>query len=397
MLYTPGKTECAPADVDYSNERLELLKNHFQRLIDEKEIQCATYCLSRGGKIFAGGAIGKKSFRENDDSPALPDSIRRIASVTKLFTAVAIMKLVEDGLVRLDNLVADVLPQFATPPYDQINLFHLLTHTSGMHADSNCYPNKYQTGYWSLVDSAYKLHDPKKDSEFDWIAAALGTIGSGVCTKPGTEWAYNSFGYSLLGAIIEKLTGIHAHKYIEDKIAKPLKLKDTMFKIMPKTIDRYIISDERTEEFLQDFKAGTIKKEPLWDKIPSTGGGLQSTAYDMNRFGNMVIQGGTLDGVRIIGRKAAEKMTSRALFNIPNRCWGADEADRGYGIGFDMRDGPAFTFSPGTYSHEGAGACALYMDPKEELVAAWIVPFVGNEWYPKALFNVVNIIWSGLL
>ena len=397
MLFIPGKTDCAPADVDYNSERLEVLNNHFRRLIDEKEIQCVTYSLSRGGKVFAGGAIGKKSFRENDDSPALPDSIRGIASVTKLFTAVAIMKLVEDGIVRLDDLVADILPQFATPPYDKINLFHLLTHTSGMHSDPNCFPNKYQKSYWSLIDNAYKQHDPKKDGEFDWITAALGTIGSGVRTEPGTEWAYNTFGFALLGAIIERLTGLHAHKYIEEKIAKPLKLKDTMFKIMPKTIERHIITDEYTEKFLQDFKAGTIKKDPLWDMIPSTGGGLHSTAYDMNRFGNMLINDGTVDGVRIIGRKAVEKMTSRALHNIPDKCWGADKPDRGYGIGFDMRDGLEFTFSPGTFCHEGAGRCALYIDPKEKLVAAWIVPYVVNEWRPKPLFNAINIMWSGLL
>jgi len=66
-------------------------------------------------------------------------------------------------------------------------------------------------------------------------------------------------------------------------------------------------------------------------------------------------------------------------------------------VGFDMKMTPGLTYSPGTFFHEGAGACNLTIDPKEELVAAWIVPFKNNEWYPCQLFNVTNIIWSGLL
>jgi len=397
MMFTAGKTECTPADVDYNAGRLEVLKTHFQKLIDDKEIQCATYCLSRRGKIFAHGAIGKKSFREDDDSPALPDSVRWIASATKLFTAVAIMKLVEDGVIRLDSFVAEILPQFATPPYDKINLFHLLTHTSGMHADDNCYENKYQTNYWAMIDNAYKQHNTKKDGEFDWITAALGTIGTGLRTQPGTEWSYCSFGFTILGAVIDKLTGVNAHKYIENNIAKPLKLKDTSFKISQEKAKRYIVSNEETEKQIKEIINGKAKKELPWDDIPQTGGGLESTAYDMNRFGNMVLHGGTFDGVRIIGRKAVEKMTTLSLHNIPNNCWEAKDTDRKFGIGFDMRQGPAFTFSKGTYNHEGAGACALYIDPKEELVAAWIVPFTDDEWYHRAIFNAINIIWSGLL
>ena len=206
MLYTQGKTEVNPGEVGYNEQRLEVLNKHLQGLIDDGEIQCATYCISRKGKVFAHGAIGKKSFRTDDSTPVQPDSVRFIASITKTFTAVAIMKLVEDGVTRLDTPMGEILPQFNTPPYNSITLFHLLTHTSGMHADSNCFESKYQTNYWKLIEQAYKLHDSAKNGEFDWIAAALGTIGSGLRVKPDTEWAYSSFGFTILGAVIEKLT-----------------------------------------------------------------------------------------------------------------------------------------------------------------------------------------------
>jgi CubicO group peptidase (beta-lactamase class C family) len=397
MLYTQGKTDCRPDAVGYDEQRLDVLNRHLQRIIDDGEIQCATYCVSRKGRVFAHGAIGKKSFRKDDNTPVQPDSVRYIASITKTFTAVAIMQLVENGLMRLDQPVGEILPQFNTPPYNGVTPFQLLTHTSGMHADEGCFENKYQSNYWRLIDSAYRLCEPDKKNEFDWISAALGTIGSGFRVKPDTEWAYCSFGFVVLGAVIEKLTGVHAHKYIEDNICKPLGLKDTVFNLTVEMAKRYIVTDEELEKYVNDKINGTYTPQWIGEKlnIPSTGGGLDGTSYDLNRFGNMVLFGGTLNGARILGRKAVERMTA-IVSALPNYTWNAKEKERYYGIGFDMRNGPAFTFSPGTFMHEGSGACSLYIDPKEELVAAWIVPFAKEGWFSRALYNVQNIIWSGV-
>jgi len=397
MLYTQGKTDCKPSEVGFDEKRLDVLKNHLQRVIDDGEIQCATYCISRLGKVFAYGGIGKKSFRKDDDTPVQPDSVRYIASITKTFTAVAIMKLVEDGVTRLDVPVGEILPQFNTPPYNGVTLFQLLTHTSGMHADDGCFENKYQSNYWKLIEDAYKLCDTDKKNEFDWLAAALGTMGNGFRVKPDTEWAYCSFGFVILGAVIGKLTGIHAHKFIEDNICKPLGMKDTSFDVTVEMAKRYIVSDEDLEKYVNSTINGTYEPQWIGEKlnIPSTGGGLNSTVYDVNRFGNMMLSGGTLNGTRILGRKAVERMTTISSA-LPNYTWNAKEKERYYGIGFDMRNGPAFTFSQGTFMHEGSGACSLYVDPKEELVAAWIVPFAKEGWFSRALFNVQNIIWSGL-
>jgi len=398
MLYTQGTTDCKPSEVGFDEKRLDVLNNHLQRVIDDGEIQCATYCISRKGKIFAHGGIGKKLFRKDDDTPVQPDSTRYVASITKVFTAVAIMKLVEDGYTRLDIPVGEILPQFNTPPYNGVTLFQLLTHTSGMHADGGCFENKYQSNYWKLIDDAYKLCDTDKKKEFDWLTAALSTIGNGFRVKPDTEWAYCSFGFVVLGAVIEKLSGMSAGKFIEDNICKPLGMKDTSFDITADMAKRYIVSDEELEKYVNSVINGTY--EPNWIgeilKIPPTGGGLNSTVYDLSRFGNMTLFGGTLNGTRILGRKAMEKMTNIAS-SLPNYTWNAKEKERYYGVGFDMRNGPAFTFSDGTFMHEGSGACSLYIDPKEELVAAWIVPFAKEGWFSRALFSVQNIIWSGLI
>ncbi|MCL2577125.1 MAG: beta-lactamase family protein [Defluviitaleaceae bacterium] len=397
MMLTKGKTEITPAEAGYNEERLDALHKHFQRLINEKKIQCGIYCLSRKGKIFAHGAVGRKTFND-ENTPAQPDSVRYIASVTKAFTAVAIMKLVDDGLTRLDVPVGEILPQFNTPPLNQINLFHLLSHTSGLHADPGCYENKYQTSYYETIDLAYKNHDPKKDGEFDWIAAALGTIGSGMRMNSGLEWSYCSFGYMILGAVIEKLTGIHAHTYIEENICKPLGMNDTRFKITPEMAKRYVCNFEDQLEKVNNVLAGKEEEFSIWgDKIPKTGGGLISTAYDMTIFGNMALYGGTFNGTRIMGRKTMEKMTTALLRNTPNYTWFNNEKERLYGAGFDMRQGLMFTHSEGTFFHEGFGFCGMYIDPKEELVASWYTPFTDDGWYPEALMNVQSVIWSGLI
>jgi CubicO group peptidase (beta-lactamase class C family) len=397
MQYTQGRTECKPDEVNYEESRLQTLNKHLQGLIDDGELQCASYCISRYGKVFAHGAVGRQSYKTEDTTPLSPDSVNYVASITKVFTAVAVMKLVEDGLTRLDVPVGEILSQFNTPPFNGVTLFQLLTHTSGMYSDGGCFENEYQISYWDHIEAAFERRKPK-NGEFDWIAAALGTIGSGFRVKPDTEWAYCSFGYVILGAVIEKLAGINAQKYIEDNICKPLDMKDTSFEITADMAKRFIITSLRNdiEKRIDNALNGKTETHPLWDKIPDTAGGLNSTPYDLVRFGNMVLSGGTLDGARILGRKAAEKMTTFAIHNLPDYCWKANTPDRGYGVGFDMRNGPAFTHSPGTFMHEGWGYCSLYVDPKEQLTAAWFVPFAKEGWFPRAQYSVQNVIWSGL-
>ena len=396
MLYSQGKTDCAPSKIGYDESRIDVLNNHLQKLIDDGEIQCASYCASRKGEIFMHGAVGPRSYKKDDQTPLTPDCIHYVASITKVFAAVAIMKLVEDGMTRLDVPVGEILPQFNTPPFNTVTIFHLLTHTSGMHADPNCFDNKYQTSYWGHIEARYELHKPE-DGEFDWIAAALGTIGNGFRVKPDTEWAYCSFGFVIIGAVIEKLTGMSSSRYIEECILKPLHMNDSGFDVTPDMAKRFIISSEKMEQRLESIIEGSMKPHPLWDKIPRTGGGLNSTPYDLVRFGNMTINGGRLDGERVIGRKALEMMTRPAIHNKPDYCWGANTSDRVYGIGFDMRSNVGLTQSPGMFMHEGAGACSLYMDPNEDFVAAWIVPFAKEGWFPRAQFGVQNIIWSGII
>ncbi len=392
MQVVQGKTEWTPKEAGYDEARLDMLHRHFDRMMKENKIIGATYCLARHGKIFAHGAMGRKTYYTENAKPMQPDTVIRIASITKVFTTIAIMQLIEDGFLRLDDKIAQFLPQFQNPPFDQISVFHLITHTSGLCPEDEAFPNDYQKGWWYYINNA--IRDAKDGEHVDWIAAALAT---GMRTPPGVEWQYSTFGFIILGVLIEKITGKFANDYIMEKIVVPLQMKDTAFHITQDMAKRMLIKNEHWEKEIENILNGTQQphEKSAWDEVPDTGGGLFSTAADLTRLGNMMLQNGTFDGVRILGRKAVEKITTPQITDLIDHCWGSNEP-RMYGIGFDMRQGPAWVYSEGIYFHEGAGACDLIIDPKEDFVAAWFIPF-AQEWCPEPLFNATNVIWSGLL
>ena len=391
------KIECTPEETGYDSTRLVTLNNHFQRLVDEKLIHGASYCIAHKGKVIAAGSIGYGSAIDHNVKMC-DNAVFEIASITKIFTATAIMKLVEDGLIRLDTPVGEILPQMSAAPFDKITLMHLLTHSSGLYPDMGCFPEEFPKCQWQLIEEAASHLSKEELKDFDWVKASL---GGGLRVPVGSQWQYCTFGFCLLGEVISKVSGMFAHDYIEKNICQPLGMNDTSFTLSQDMAKRMYIDGENSEKFVKDVidgkRSGYDDVGTIWEKIPSTGGGLCSTAYDLVKYGNAMLYGGRFNGARILGRKAVDKMRTIQLHNVPDYCWGADTPDRLYGVGFDMRQGPAYTYSEGTYMHEGAGACSLDIDPKEELVAAWHVPFAIDDWSAIPLYNTQNVIWSGLI
>ncbi len=384
------ETEYTSLEVGYDPKRVETLTYFFEDLIKEKKILSANYCLARDGKVFANNAVGKLSYREEDTREIQPDTIQKIASITKLFTAVAIWQLVEDGKLRVNQKVGEIIEEFSFKPFNEITVAHLLSHTSGMHPDGGCFENKYHISQWDFI---------REDKANNWIAAALHT---GMRKNPGEEWAYCSFGYVILGEIISRVSGEFANDYIMNHVVKPCGLINTGFDYYKKDIiARTNIPHERREKLVNEILAGTYQDEQagtVWEKIPGTGGGIHSTAYDLCRFGIMLQQGGYIDGNRILGRKAIEKMTT--LYTQPHvkdYCWNAGGPYRQYGLGPDMRCNDASIYTQGSFFHEGAGGCCLIIDPTEKMVAAWFIPFINDVWCPEPLYNAAAVMWSGII
>lgn len=392
-----GKIDCKPSETGYDESRIDMLNKRFGEMIERKIIHGASYCISHKGKVIAHGALGRNNALNIED-PMKTDTVFGIASITKTFVATAIMQLVEDGYIRLSTCVGEIIPQFAKKPFHEITIWHLLTHTSGFYPDGRCFGEDDVKCAWDFVGEAAQKWDGK--SEFDWISPVL---AGGLYRPVGKEWMYFTFGFVILGEVISRVSGMDVHDYIMEKILKPLNMKDSGFYFTKETAKRAFSEDIEEKEMFEKIASGERNGREgdgsAWSMVPMTGGGMYATVYDLVRFGNAYWNNGRFDGARILGRKSVEKMSTVQLHNVPDNCWGANEPNRLYGIGFDIRRGLNFSYSDRTIMHEGSGASSLNIDLEEGLVAAWFVPFDegANGWSPEPLYNVQNIIWSGLI
>jgi CubicO group peptidase (beta-lactamase class C family) len=379
----------------YDWRRFDALVKHFERIIDKELVHGACWCIRHKGNVISNGAEGYGSWDHAKDMQ--PDTLFGIASITKPFTASAVMALAEDGLLRLDAPVAEYISEF---PFGDITLWHLLTHTSGLYPDSGTFPNEDMPDYYDAMMEAAK----RKGDDFKWVEEAF-SVGRRM--ESGKEWAYCSFGFVVLGEIITRLSGKKSADFITERIIKPAGLENTTFDLSPERAKKRYCGSERQKEHIDKIINGedltdNSEEGKIWsiirEKLPAGSGGLQSTVSDLAKFGEIFINYGRAEsGERILGRKAVEKMTTEQLFNIPDYCWFANGAFRRYGLGFDMRQSPAYTWSEGSFHHEGAGPSTLYIDRREGLVASWFAPWDKGDWCADPLWNTQNVIWSGLV
>jgi len=385
-------TELSPEEAGYRASSLNKLDLLLSGLVEANRLQCASYMLSRDGRSFAARAIGKLRHTEGSGDMGL-DSIRRIASITKLFTVVCVLRLMEEGKLYLNQPVGDWLPEFRQPAFEKVTLYHLLTHTSGLAPDPGYYTEPYPLGWWD-IEFAYDdfpgsapERTPEEETAFrksQWIKSILSSY---PVSEPGKIWRYSSAGFALLGEVISRVSGVHYEDYVHAAILEPLGMKRTFF----------TVPDELKEEVVvtNDWEISRLSRnDDRETSPPRAGGGLYSTLSDLNRFGAMLLTG-TLDGERIISRKSLELMR-RDQFpqGIPAFNWGADEQRHHFGLSCSLTT-PSDLHGPLTFSHEGAGRSMLLIDPAERFVAVVLVP-TAVDWVPESLHNVRNTIWSGL-
>ena len=384
-----GSVDYTAKEANYQGERLEVLDEHFRGMLEKEQVLCAGYAISRNGKMFANNALGDLSCMDRGGKPLLPTSTFAIASITKVFTAVAIMKLVEDGKLTLDQPVGDFLVEFKGQPLNRITVLHLLNHTSGLIPDDGTLHNDFYTRWDKFME---------QEDQSDWI---LAVAKQGVRANPGEEWGYCTIGYSLLGEIISRVSGEHAHDYIINHICKPCEMYDTTFDMQDINPDNCYIREPWMKEVFDELR--NEKKPEGWThwRRPNTGGGIWSTCEDLIKFGNMLVNNGMHKDTRVIGRKALEAMFRNTTEpTLKNFCWDANGAYKAYGVGIDIYtwQDKSQLITPGLVTHEGYGPSCLMIDPEEKFVAVWSAQFKNYEiWYPQALRNVASIMWSGII
>jgi CubicO group peptidase (beta-lactamase class C family) len=308
---TPPLPEAKPESLGLSTSRLQRMSDVFRREIDKGTMPGATVMVARGGQICWFDAVGKQDPAAS--APMTRDTIFRIFSMTKPIVSIGIMMLLEEGHLLLDDPLAKFIPEFAdqkvgvehnglldlVPLKRPITIQDLLRHTSGI-----TYEHTGNTLVQRLYQQA-RLRSRKIDNaEHAALVASLPLI-----CQPGAEWNY-SRSTDILGRIIELVSGKSLGAFLDERILAPLQMTETAFHANAENAGRL------ADPFATDPWSG--EKIQLFDMLEkpameSGGGGLVSTTMDYARFCQMLLNGGELDGARIIGRKTLDWMVSDHL------------------------------------------------------------------------------------
>lgn len=372
----------------FDPERLEVLHRTTKSFVEEGKHAGIITLLAQEGKIADLQTYGYRDLENK--LPMERDTICRIYSMSKIVTSVATLILFEEGKFNLDDPAERYLPELkgmrlfnaggsperATSPRP-ITIRHLLTHTSGLIYD------------FDENDPLGKIY---KEAEL-WSAKDLNEFMKKVGKLPLRHAPGDQFTYGIntdvLGALIERVSGKGFGEFLEERLFEPLGMKDTGFDVPADKTNRVAIT------YKQGPDGKLVEDAPIigtWTEegrgIESGGGGLFSTANDYFQFAQMLLNGGRLDGKRILGRKTVELMTANHLLSLPDQEEVAKRA-QGFGLGVEVQQDlgrGAQPGSPGAFGWYGAATTYVRIDPREEVVAiafAQHFPFNQHNFFGK--------------
>ncbi len=409
-----------PETIGLSASRLarvdEVMK---RRYVDSGRLPGLLTMVYRRGKLAHTGMSGHLD-RERG-KPMREDAIFRIYSMSKPITAVALMMLVEEGLIGLDDDVATHIPSWrnlgvyatgipsfvpggppgflTTPVKRPMKIVDLVTHTSGL---------TYGFMNRTSVDRAYrhaKLAEFNTEGGLDAMIEQLSNLP--LEFSPGTSWNY-SVSIDVMGYLVQQLSGMSFGEFLRTRLFEPLGMTDTAFWCPPEKIDRFASCYQPKEgggmKLQDDAGKSTYAAPP---SLESGGGGLVSTAHDYMRFCRMLLQGGSLDGEQILSPKTV------ALFSLNYLPENKDLADlappglfseAGYsGIGFSIGCGVTVdvvkTRLPGTVGEffwGGAASTAFWIDPKEELAVVFMTQVLGSDARLTLRRDLRSLVYSAM-
>src|SRR5579864_4899340 len=353
---TPPLPEAKPESLGLSPSRLQRMSDVFRREIDKGTMPGATVMVARGGQIGWFDAMGKQDPAAS--SPMARDSIFRIFSMTKPIVSIGVMMLLEEGHFLLDDPIAKFIPEFSdqkvgvendgkldlVPLRRPITIQDLLRHSSGI---------TYEHTGNGLVQQLYQQSKVRSRKITNAEHATL-VAGLPLICQPGAEWNY-SRSTDILGRLIEIVSGKSLGAFLNQRILAPLQMTETAFHTAVENAPRL------AEPFATDpWNGDKIQLFNMLEKpvMESGGGGLVSTTMDYARFAQMLLGGGTLEGVRIIGRKTLQLMASDHLGPLVKIQGTLTQPGHSFGLGFGVRtqDGIApFAGSPGQFFWSGMG------------------------------------------
>jgi CubicO group peptidase (beta-lactamase class C family) len=405
----------------FSKDRLERIGAFLQaKYVGPGRIPCAQIAVARHGETVYEAVLGSADVERK--VPLKSDAVFRIYSMTKPVTSVALMTLVEEGLIALDDPVAKHIPAWAnlgvyaagvgpyatTPPARPMQVVDLMRHTSGLTYDFQSRTN---------VDAAYrklKLGAAHGEHDLDGFIAELARLP--LEFSPGEAWNY-SVSTDVVGYLVQKVAGKPLGQVLKERIFDPLKMVDTGFFVRDDQKSRFTACYSASAEGAMNLQAKptgslTLNDDPVNSpfltppKLESGGGGLVSTAADYLRFANMLANGGELDGARILAPMTVRLMASnhlpggqdltqlsRSLFSE------STYAGIGFGLGFAVVFDPPKTLIPcseGEFYWGGAASTAFWVDPVEQISVVFMTQLMPSSSYPIRR-ELRTLVYSALM
>ncbi|MEC9242644.1 MAG: serine hydrolase domain-containing protein [Gemmatimonadota bacterium] len=371
-----------PEEVGLSSERLERIGEVFQDYVEEGRIAGAVGMVLRNGKLAYVDAWGMRDLGSGDVMEE--DDLFKICSMTKPVASVAVMTLYEEGHFFLSDPIGRYLPALANLrvanlaeasagqeiPTErarrQVTIHDLLRHTSGF-----TYGDLSNT----VVDAAYREREILYQPTLEDQVAALGEIP--LLYQPGTQWNY-SVSVDVLGRLVEVVSGQPFDVFLRERIFDPLGMADTGFRVPDSKSDRVAPTYGHSGPD-RALGPGDTSICDLPPTLFSGGAGLRSTAQDYARFAQMLLNGGDLDGARILGRKTVELMTVDHLEEgMPT---GFLSPGWSFGLGFTVKTEAGLDGLPssvGEYNWIGIQGTSFWVDPEEDLVGVFMVQIRPN-------------------
>ena len=376
-----GLPSARPEEVGMSAERLARIRVAMQRYVDKGLVPGVVTLVARKGRVVHFDSIG---FRDVEAKASMtPDTIFRIASMTKPIASVALMMLYEEGHFLLSDPISKFLPEFSkmnvavapvspedksgaryklVPAVRPITIRHVLTHTAG-------FPNSYR----GITREEYATVYPRKNPD-ETVADVVKRLASMPLNfQPGDNWEYGP-ATDVVGRLVEVISGVSLDEFLKKRIFGPLRMPDTHFYLPVSKVPRLAANyqpDDKNGKKIKLVEAPNA--ESRWVKSPhvyfSGAGGLVSTASDYLRFAQMMLNGGELDGVRILGRKTVELTTTNHIGDLPIWLTGPGF---GFGLGYSVVKDVGVTGqagSAGMYGWGGAFCTFFQTDPKEEMIS----------------------------
>jgi CubicO group peptidase (beta-lactamase class C family) len=380
-----------PEEVGFSSERLAQICSSLQKFIDKQMVPNLVTLVARHGKVVHYEARGYMDFASK--KPATKDTIYRLWSNTKPITGTATMICVEDGLLNLDDPVSKYIPAFknqvvraepgagrgvpmgsgTVPVVSEITIRDCLRNTTGL-STSRRAPLSYLTEFRDVLPkSGLLIGLERSQGSIRETVEALAKLP--LESQPGTQFEYHA-GYPVVGVILEIVTGKTLEEFYQERIFKPLGMKDSSFYLPRNKLVRFPTLYRPVWE-AGKWKLSIAEKPETSEKVtgPKTyfeagggAGGVLSTAADYARFAQMLLNGGELDGVRILGRKTVELMTSSHTPDDIYPVMAGPSFGFGMGVGVYKGGGIPIMRSIGTFGWGGAAGTTCFADPKEDLV-----------------------------